>query len=264
VDSARAGIYGGAVSTPPDPQQGQPYPSQGQPYPQQGQPYPGQQPQGTPPPPYGTGYGGTQYPYPGDQGLAPGQQPQGYPYNPYGQSPYGQSPYGQSPYGGGYPAGLDDKATARADRPGIMVLGLVLMILAALPFLAFGVLFLVVPLDSTTIPPEVFNNPQLAEAGVTAETLISILRVFGGVFVVLALLYIVFAVLAFLGRNWSRILVTVMTVGFSLFLLLGAVSGGAADATSIAILLAPVVLALAGVAIMFTPPARQYFAAPRR
>ena len=259
MDSARAGIYGDAVSTPPDPQQGQPYPQQGQPYPPQGQPYPGQQPQGTPPPPYGTGYGGTQYPYPGDQGLAPGQQPQGYPYNPYGQSPYGQSPYG-----GGYPAGLDDKATARAARPAIMVLGLVLMILAALPFLAFGVLFLVVPLDSTTIPPEVFNNPQLAEAGVTAETLVSILRVFGGVFVVLALLYIVFAVLAFLGRNWSRILVTVMTVGFSLFLLLGAVGGGAADATSLAILLAPVVLALAGVVILFTPPARQYFAAPRR
>lgn len=245
MDSARAGIYGGAVSTPPDPQQGQPYP--------------GQQPQGTPPP-YGTGYGGTQYPYPGDQGLEPGQQPQGYPYNPYAQP----TPYGQSPYGGGqYPAGLD-KAAAPAVRPGIMVLGLVLMILAALPFLAFGVLFLVVPLDSTTIPPEVFNNPQLAEAGVTAETLISILRVFGGVFVVLALLYITFAILAFLGRNWSRILVTVMTVGFSLFLLLGAVSGGAADAASIVILLTPVVLAAAGVAILFVPAARQYFAAPRR
>ncbi|MHA6785513.1 hypothetical protein ACVGOW_31630 [Pseudonocardia saturnea] len=233
------------MSTPPDPQQGQPYP--------------GQQPQGTPQP-YGTGYGGAQYPYPGGQGLAPGQQPQGYPYNPYAQP----SPYGQSPYGGGpYPAGLD-KAAAPAVRPGIMVLGLVLMILAALPFLAFGVLFLVVPLDSTTIPPEVFNNPQLAEAGVTAETLISILRIFGGVFVVLALLYIAFAVLAFLGRNWSRILVTVMTVGFSLFLLLGAVSGGAADAASMGILLAPVVLAVAGVATMFVPAARQYFAAPRR
>lgn len=244
MDSARAGIYGCAVSTPPDPQQGQPYP--------------GQQPQGTPPP-YGTGYGGAQYPYPGDQGLAPGQQPQGYPYNPYAPP----TPYGQSPYGGGYPAGLD-KAAAPAVRPGIMVLGLVLMILAALPFLAFGVLFLVVPLDTSLIPPELLNAPELAQAGITAETLLSFVRIIGGVFAVLALLYILFAVLAFLGRNWSRILVTVMTVGFSLFLLLGAVNGGAADAASIAILLTPVVLAVAGAAILFVPAARQYFAAPRR
>lgn len=245
MDSARAGIYGGAVSTPPDPQQGRPYP--------------GQQPQGAPPP-YGTGYGGTQYPYPGDQGLAPGQQPQGYPYNPYAQP----TPYGQSPYGGGYPAGLDAKAAAPATRPGIMVLGLVLMILAALPFLAFGVLFLVVPLDTSLIPPELLDAPELAQAGITAESLLSFVRIIGGVFAVLALLYILFAVLAFLGRNWSRILVTVMTVGFSLFLLLGAVSGGAADAASIAILLTPIVLAVAGVAILFVPAARQYFATPRR
>ncbi len=257
MDSARAGIYGGAVSTPPDPQQGQPHP--------------GQQPQDTPQQPYGTGYGGAQYPYPGDQGLAPGQQPQGYPYNPYaqpspyGQSPYGQAPYGQAPYGGGqYPAGLGDKAGAPAVRPGIMVLGLVLMILAALPFLAFGILFLVVPLDTSFIPPEVLDAPELAQSGLTAETLLSFVRIIGGIFAVLAVLYILFAVLAFLGRNWSRILVTVMTVGFSLFLVLGAVSGGAADPASAGILLAPVLLGIAGVVILFLAPSSRYFSAPRR
>lgn len=234
------------MSTPPDPQQGQPYP--------------GQQPQGTPQP-YGTGYGGAQYPYAGDQGLGPGQQPQGYPYNPYAQP----SPYGQSPYGGGqYPAGLDDKAAGPAVRPGIMVLGLVLMILAALPFLAFGVLFLVVPLDTSLIPPEVLDAPELARSGLTAETLLSFVRILGGIFAVLALLYILFAALAFAGRNWSRILVTVMTVGFSLFLLLGAVSGGAADAASAGILLAPVVLGVAGVVILFLSASNRFFSAPRR
>lgn len=229
------------MSTPPDPQQ-------------QGQPYPGQQPQQ----PYGTGYGGAQYPYPGDQGLAPGQQPQGYPYNPYAQP----SPYGQSPYGSG-PAGLD-KVAAPVVRPGIMVLGLVLMILAALPFLAFGVLFLVVPLDTSLIPPELLNTPELAEANITAETLLSFVRIGGGILAVLAALHILFAALAFAGRNWSRILVTVMTVGFSVFLVLGAVGGGAADPASAGILLAPVLLGVGGVVTMFLAPSNRFFAAPRR
>lgn len=260
MDSARAGTYGGAVSTPSDPTKGQPDPGQ------------------QAPPTYGTGYGGVQYPYPEGQAPAPqqpypgqqsspgqqshpgqqpypGQAPQGYPYNPYAPS----SPYGQSPYGG-HPAGLDDKASGPVARPGILVVALVLKVLAALPFLAFGVLVLVAPLDSSTIPPEVLDNPDIAAAGVTVETLLSIVRVFGVVFVVLSLLYVLFAVLAFLGRNWSRILVTVMTAGFSLFLLFAAVSGGAADPASAGILLLPVVLAVAGVVILFLPASNAYFA----
>ena len=39
-----------------------------------------------------------------------------------------------------------------------------------------------------------------------------------------------FAVLAFRGRNWARVLVTVMTVGFALLLLSGLVAGTAGDA----------------------------------
>ncbi|MBW0118169.1 hypothetical protein [Pseudonocardia abyssalis] len=234
------------MSTPSDPAQGQPDPGQ------QGRPA------------YGTGYGGVQYPYP--EGQAPAPQPpvqpypgpanqgQSYPYNPYGQA----SPYGQSPYGG-YPAGLDDKASGPVTRPGIMVLALVLKVLAALPYLAFGVLFLVVPLDASLIPPELLDAPELAEAGLTTETLLSVVRVIGGFFAVLAVLYILFAVLAFAGRNWSRILVTVMTVGFALFLLFAAVSGGAADPASAAILLGPVALAVAGVVILFLPASNAYF-----
>jgi hypothetical protein len=267
VDSARAGIYGGPVSTPPDPEKGQPYPGQ------QGQPT------------YGTGYGGVQYPYPAGDGPTqqtpypgqphpgqpgpgqpgpgqpyPGQSPQGgspYPYNPYAQA----SPYGQSPYGG-YPAGMGDRP-APVSRPGIMVVGLVLSILSALPFLAFGVLFLVVPLDTSVIPPELLDAPELAQAGLTPESLLSFLRVFGGIFAALALIYILFAVLAFTGRNWARILLAVMTGSFSVFLVFGAVSGGAADPASAVILLAPVALAVGGAVILFLAPSNAYFSRPR-
>jgi hypothetical protein len=262
VDTFRAGIYGGAVSYPePD---DRPNLDKGA-GPGAGQ-QPGQQA-------YGTGYGGVQYPYPEGQAPAgqsypgqgqpgqpyPGQQgQQGYPYNPYGQTPYGQSPYG------GYPAGLDDRGSAPARRPGILVLGLVLQILAALPFLVFGAIVLAVPLDAATIPPEVLDNPDLAAAGVTVETLLSLVRVFGGIFVGLSLIYIVFAVVAFTGRNWARILVTVMTVGFSLFLLFAAFTGGAADPASAGILLLPVLLAVLGVVILFLPASNAWFSAPRR
>ena len=47
---------------------------------------------------------------------------------------------------------------------------------------------------------------------------------------VVALLYVLFAVLAFRGRNWARVMVTVMTVGFTLLLLSGLVTGAAGDA----------------------------------
>lgn len=247
------------MTTPPDPQQGQPPPGQ-QPAPY-GTGYGGAQyphPAGpAPQPSYGTGYGGAQYPNAGpspDQAQQPyGQQPPygGYPYNPY-------SPYGS-------PAGLGSKDVPPAERPAIMIVGLVLKILASLPFLAFGVLFLLAPLDADTLPAEVLDNPQLVDAGVTIETVVGIVRAAGGVFVVLALLYIVFAVLAFTGRNWARIIVTVMTVGFTAFLLLGLTGGvAAADPASLAILLVLILLPVAGVVILFLPPSNAYFAAIRR
>ncbi|WP_300008358.1 proline-rich domain-containing protein [Pseudonocardia sp.] len=247
------------MTTPPDPQQGQPPP--------------GQQP-----PPYGTGYGGVQYPNPAGPG---GQQP-GAPYGTgYGGAQYpnaapdpGGAPYGQPPAGGypynpyspyGSPAGLGGKDTAPAERPTIMILGLVLKILAALPFLAFGVLFLLAPLDANTLPAEVLDNPQLADAGITTETVVGIVRVAGGIFVVLALLYIVFAVLAFTGRNWARIVVTVMTVGFTAFLLLGLTGGvSASDVTGLVVLLALILLPVAGVVILYLPASNAYFSAIRR
>lgn len=246
------------MSTPPDPQQGQPGPY-------------------GPPGSYGTGYGGAVYPNPQGQPPGPpqhGQQPYGQ--QPYGQQPYGQQPYGQqaygqqqpggSPYdvyGGQHPAGLGHKPNLPTPRPGIMVLGLVLMLLAALPFLAVGAILLVVPLDESTFPTEVLSDEQLAAAGLTAESLLAILRVAGGILAALALLYIVFAVIGFTGRNWARILVTVMTVGFSVVLLFGLLGGGAVDLPSILIVLAPVVLAVGGVVTYFLAPSNAFFSGRR-
>lgn len=228
------------MTTPPDPQQGQPNPG----------------PYGPPPGSYGTGYGGVQYPYPGEEAQQPyGQQPQAgaYPYNPY-----------SSPGGDRYPAGLDDKTPPPPARPGAMVVGLVLMILAALPFVAFGALFLAVPFDADTIPPELLNNPQLADAGITPELFVSALRTAGGILLVLSLIYVVFAVIAFTGRNWARILVAVMTAGFSLVLLLGLAGGGATDVISVVIILLPVLLSVGGVTLFFLAPSNRYFATRSR
>ena len=54
---------------------------------------------------------------------------------------------------------------------------------------------------------------------------------------VVALLYMLFAVLAFRGRNWARIMVTVMTIGFALLLLSGLVTGTAGDSGWLGVLL---------------------------
>ncbi len=239
------------MTTPPDPK---------------GQPHPVQQPA-----PYGTGYGGARYPHPGGDQPPYGQQP-AYGQPVYGQPAHGQQPYGQqppgeypySPYGTG-PAGLGGPDGAPARRPAIMVLALVLKILAMLPFLAAGVLFLLLPLDAATLPPGLVDNAQLAEAGITTETLVSFVRIIGGVFLALALLYVLFAALAFTGRNWARILVTVMTVGFVAFLLLGLTGGvNAADPATLAFLLGLIILPVAGVVILFLPPSNRYFSSLRR
>jgi hypothetical protein len=144
-----------------------------------------------------------------------------------------------------------------------MVLALVLMVLAALPFLVIGVGALVLPINAADIPPELLTDPQMVKAGATPELLIQAARVLAGVMLVVALLYVVLAVFAFRGRNWARIIVTVLSVGFAL-LLLTAVVGGAAAAGSIALLLALLVFLVGSVVVLFLPDSQRYFAAPRR
>ena len=258
ASTARHPQYGQTPQYGQNPQYGQ-YPQYGSPAPygapaQYGAPSPYAQPgQDAPygqPGQYGSGQPGAYGPY--------GQQPG--PYVPYG-SQYGQ--YAYTPYGTPYPAGLDDGGLEPAARPRIMVLSLVLLILSALPFLAFGAVLLLLPIDANTIP-QVDIQGQLAEAGITIETLVSVLRVFGAIALVLALLYVTFAVLAFLGRNWARIVLTIMTAGFALLLLAGVAGGGASDPSSLTFLLLVLAAAVGGTVILFLPDANRFFAGPRR
>jgi hypothetical protein len=303
VDTGTARSYGDAVSTPHDPQHGGQHPDKGADGGQQpGQEQPGQSGAGQfgqEPGQYGqqpTQYGGSgqygqqsgqygqqpaQSGQPGQYGQqsAPyGQQPPPYVQQPgqYGSRPYPGQPYGGQPYSGDkdayayspyggtpYPAGLDDDVQP-ARRPGIMILSLVLLILSALPFVAGGALLLLIPLDASAIPPQLLEDPRLTSAGATPDLLINLIRTAGVLMLVLAVLYILFAVLAFRGRNWARILLAVMTVGFTLLLLSGLFSGAGSDTPSLLFLLFVVGASVGGVVLLFIPDSSRFVSSRRR
>jgi hypothetical protein len=270
------------VSTPSDPQSGgqQPDDASRQAPPSEGseQPgYPGQQP---------GQYGQQPYGQPGQYGQQPYGQPGQYgqppPYNPYaqqGQPPYGQpgqygqygqppqyNPYGQPGQYAGTPFGVEAAGLGPGDakplrRPGIMVLALVLLILSSVPFLLAGAGLLARQLDASVIPPEV--EQQFEQAGITPEMAISFFRVFAVIMLVLALLYVLFAVLAFLGRNWARIILTIMTVGFTLMMLAVTLTGAAGDTGSLVVFLVIVALSVGGTIIMFLPGPSRWFGRAR-
>lgn len=194
-----------------------------------------------------------------------GQEPGQYTSSPLTGQSYGaagQWPPAYNPYGGSYPAGLDQVSESPAQRPGLMVLALVLMILAALPFLVAGVSGLA-GVDAESISSEMLKNPQLAAAGATPELVNSLLRVVSGVLLVGSLLYLVLAVVAFRGRNWARIAVSVLSAGFALLLLAG-LAGAGGVAGGLGLILFVLVAVLGGVVILYLPDANRYFAAPRR
>jgi hypothetical protein len=249
-------------------QYGQPGQYGQQPYPQPGQ-Y-GQQPYGQPgqygqAPPYNpyAQQGQPQYGQPGQYGQyggQPGQYGQPQAYNPYGQP--GQ--YAGTPFGAGA-AGLGPDDRVPVSRPGLMVLSLVLLILSSLPFLLIGAALLVIPLDPSQLPPGYNIEEQLRQANVTVEALVTGLRTGGAVILVLAVLYVLFAVLAFMGRNWARIVVTIMTVLFAGLMLLFVVSGiTSGDVVSGLLFLVPVVMIVGAVVVMFLPDSNRWFQGARR
>jgi hypothetical protein len=293
VDSTGARPYGGAVTTPPDPQREGQQPDRAQDESEPGrsgtpdeQPRYGEQPQYGQQPGYGEqpqygqqpGYGEQpqygQQPGYGEQpqyGQQPGygQQPQygqqpSYGQQPqYGQVPYpGGSPYAYNPYGGQYPAGFDSGGSDRVERPGILNLALALLVLSALPFLLFGLVLLFVPLDVGGLPPDL--EDQVAQAGVALDTLLSAVRVAAGIVAALAVLYMVLAVLAWRARNWARVTLAVLTGLFTVLLLLSLLGGGAGDPVGLLFLLGVVAASVGGVVILFSPAASRYFTAPAR
>jgi hypothetical protein len=188
--------------------------------------------------PYGTGSSGTPYGY-------QQQAPQPYAYNPYGQ---------QQPGPGAY-----DPEPEAVRRPGAMVGALVLLVVSALPFLVFGVLGLFVPITQAQFPAELGLDALLTQYNVTFDQFLQAVRLIVALVAVLALVYIVFASLAFGGRNWARIATTVLTVIFAAFLLFNMAGAGSASI----LVLAPVVLSVAGVVLMFVGPSGRWFASKR-
>ena len=211
----------------------------------------------------------TYNPYGQPGGYRAGQQPgqysssplpgQGYqqPYPAPGQQPYG----GYDPYGGSAPSAWGNTGPAPVARPGIMVLALVLMVLAALPFLVGGVAgqFTITTSD---IPAEVLNDARVVQAGGTPALILQAVQLLLGIMIVVALVYLLLAVLAFRGRNWARIVVTVLTAGFVLLLLAGLVSGGGSGGV-LGLVVFLLVTTVGGVVILFLPDSRRFFSRPR-
>ena len=194
-----------------------------------------------------------------DQGVRPPSYSGVPPYPQPGQ--YGQpGQYAGTPFSGDA-AGLGPDDGGRVSRPGLMVLSLVLLILSALPFLAAGVLLLAAPLSADTIPPG--YEQQLAQAGLTPEMAVSALRGVAAVILVVALLYVLFAVLTFMGRSWARIILTIMTVGFTLLLLVSTFTGAAGDMGSLVFLLLVVATSVGGTIITFLPEPSRWFRSAR-
>jgi hypothetical protein len=240
VDTGRTRTYRGDVTSPGDPQRpddaGRTGPEQGRP----GQDHPSRP------------FGPTPY---DDPAAGPGSPP--YVYNPYGNFSYPAS-YPTPPAGLG-----PDDAALPAHRPGSVTVGLVLAVISALPYLLVG--FLAVAAAGTieaAVPPE--QLAQLQQVGVDLEQLV---RSTGIVLLVVALLFVLLAVLAWTGRRWARALLAAMTAGFVLMvfasLAVASSQGVAMDGGSLVVIAGPVVLAAVGVALMFGSAARAWFSAPR-
>lgn len=148
-----------------------------------------------------------------------------------------------------------------------MILALVLLILSSVPFLLAGVAGLTgiaVPTDAAQLPPELAPPPgYLERADITLEQYVEALRalsgVLGGMLLVIPLIYILFAVLAFFRRNWARIILTVMTVGFAIVMLGSALLGLGAVPTALVMVLAIVAASVGGTIIMFLPEPTRWF-----
>ncbi|MGD9528492.1 hypothetical protein [Pseudonocardia sp.] len=205
------------------------------------------------PPPYGQHPPTAQYP-------APAQ-----PYNPYGND------YPDYPAVDQYPDGYPQP---QARRTGGMVVALLLHILAALPFLGGAVLVVVAGASIQSMVPA----EQLADfrqlTGVDPFALLYGLAIFVGA---VAFVFVLLAFVTFAGRNWARILGTLMTVvfvlitGFAVFAgLAGGVAvdpsltGGGQLVAGLAVVAAPALFALIGTILDFTPGANRFFAARRR
>ena len=232
---------------PPD-ERGRPYPAE--PYPPGPYP-PGPQPPGPQPP--GPQYG-QQPPHADPQAATPAEPP--YVYNPYGNFTYPSS-YPS-------PAGLGpDAERPPPARPGSMHLALLLAVVSALPYLLIGLVAAAgAGQAAAALPPD--DLAQIQQLGIDVE---QVVRTTGIVIAAVAAVYVLLAVIAWTGRRWARALLAATTVGFVLMVAASVLAAGsqglALDGGSVLILVVPIVIALAGVGLMFSGAARDWFARRR-
>jgi hypothetical protein len=111
------------------------------------------------------------------------------------------------------------------------------------------------------LPPDLAE--ELAAAGVEVADLLAGVRVLGIVMALLAAVYIVLAVMAHRGVNGARITIAVLTSIFVLFLLLGALGGGATDPVGLLFGLSVAAASVGGTVLFFAPAASAWFSAKR-
>ncbi len=166
------------------------------------------------------------------------QQPGGYAYNPYAvpARPAQPGPAYEPPAG----------------RPVMVIAAVVLLILGAVPLVLVGALLLLGGDDArAAVTPEL-----LEQTGLTVEQIITGLRVIGVVALVLGLLHIGFAVAAFIGLGWGRVVATVTAALVAVLLVVIPIGLGIA--------LGALVAVVVGAVLLYVGPARGYFANPRR
>ena len=198
-----------------------------------------------------------QYPQnPFPQGWTPGTSPGPYPQQP---APAGPQWNTSDTGGSGPPAGLGRTPPATAPRPRQLVLGLILLLAAALPFVLMGVAAMVTPVDESILDqagiPRAELDALMAQAGMSFEQLAQMVRVMGAIFLALALVYAVLAVVAFRGAGGARLALAVLTGVYGLPLLL-------MMAPTLP-LFAVLVLAVAafGLVQLYSRPAKEWYAA---
>jgi len=181
------------------------------------------------------------------------------------EPPYVYNPYGNFPYPASYPtpAGLGPEPELPPTRPGSLHLALLLVVVAALPYLFVGLAAVAVADQAASaLPPE--DLAQLQQLGVDIA---QVMRATGFVILAIGLAYVVLGVLAWTGRRWARALLGAFTAGFVLMIAVAVVGAGSQglglDAGSLLVLVVPLVLALAALALMFGGAARDWFARRR-
>jgi hypothetical protein len=144
-----------------------------------------------------------------------------------------------------------------------MHLALLLVVVSALPYLLTGLVAVAVAGQVTAaLPPE--DLAQLQQMGIDVP---QVMRYTGFVIAAIALAYVLLGVLAWTGRRWARALLAATTVGFVLMVAASVLAVGsqglALDQGTVPILVVPIVIALAGVGLMFGGAARDWFARRR-